>query len=180
MLLWQTGLSYASRRMPKVIGPATHAVLDYAVAGAFLFMAARFWKRNRRAAMGSLLCGGAAVAGNLLTDYPGGALELLDYGTHRKMTVTGGANGRDTASHGFFRRSRGRILRRASSGRDRHQQHDGFRVLRVRVFPKLSDHPDQGSPRSAVFSGGDTFIRCHLLPHEVAILLSPLATRIRG
>ena len=85
MLLWQTGLSYASRRMPKVIGPATHAVLDYAVAGAFLFMAARFWKRNRRAAMGSLLCGGVAVAGNLLTDYPGGALELLDYGTHRNM-----------------------------------------------------------------------------------------------
>ena len=82
MLLWQSGLSYAARRMPKVIGPNTHAVLDCAVAGTFLFMAARFWRRNRRAAVGSLLCGGAALASNLLTDYPGGALRVVNYSTH--------------------------------------------------------------------------------------------------
>src|ERR1700753_2941693 len=85
MLLWQSGLSYAARRMPKVVGPTTHAALDYAVAGCFLLMAARYWKRNRRAAVVSLICGGVAVANNLLTDYPGGAVDLLNFSTHGKI-----------------------------------------------------------------------------------------------
>jgi hypothetical protein len=71
--------------VPARIGPATHAVLDYAVAGSFLFMAARLWRRNRRAAVGSLLCGGVVAVNALLTEYPGGVFDVIDYKTHAKV-----------------------------------------------------------------------------------------------
>jgi len=60
-------------------------VLDYAVAGSFLFMAARLWRRNRRAAVGSLLCGGVVAVNALLTEYPGGVFDVIDYKTHAKV-----------------------------------------------------------------------------------------------
>jgi hypothetical protein len=85
MPLWQHGIRFAARRMPARIGPATHAALDYAIAGTFLLMAAKLWRRNRRAAVGSLLCGGAAAANALLTDYSGGAYDLIDYKTHARV-----------------------------------------------------------------------------------------------
>jgi len=82
MPLWRQGAKFAARRMPKVINPTTHAVLDYVVAGSFLLKAALLWKRHRRAATGSLLCGGAALANALLTDYPGGVFRKISYRTH--------------------------------------------------------------------------------------------------
>lgn len=85
MPLWEHGVRFAARRMPARIGPVTHAALDYAVAGSFLFMAARMWRRNRRAAVGSLLCGGLAAANALLTDYPGGVFNVIDYKTHARV-----------------------------------------------------------------------------------------------
>lgn len=85
MVLWQQGVRLAARKMPKRIGPATHAALDLAIAGSFLLLAARSWRRNRRAALGSLLCGGVAVANVLLTDYPGGALKVINYQTHARV-----------------------------------------------------------------------------------------------
>jgi len=85
MPLWEHGVRFAARTMPARIGPATHAALDYAVAGSFLFMAARLWRRNRRAAVGSLLCGGIVAANALLTDYPGGVFDVIDYKTHARV-----------------------------------------------------------------------------------------------
>ena len=85
MPLWHSGVRFATRKIPARIGPATHAVLDYAVAGSFLFMAARLWRRNRRAAVGSLLCGGIVAANALLTDYPGGVFDVIDYKTHARV-----------------------------------------------------------------------------------------------
>lgn len=82
MVLWQQGVRFAAKRMPKFIGPKTHTVLDYAVTGCFVLMAVRFWRSNRRASLGSLLCAGAATANILLTDYPGGSRDLIDYRTH--------------------------------------------------------------------------------------------------
>jgi len=82
MALWQKGLRMAAGRMPKLIGPGTHAVLDYAVAGSFLLMGVLFWKRNKRAAVGSMLCGGAAAANLMLTEYPGGSPKLIGYRAH--------------------------------------------------------------------------------------------------
>lgn len=85
MPLWQSGVHFAARKIPARIGPATHAALDYAIAGSFLFMAARLWRRNRRAAVGSLLCGGIVAANALLTDYPGGVFNVIDYQTHARV-----------------------------------------------------------------------------------------------
>ena len=82
MALWQKGVRMAVGKMPKVIDPATHTVLDYAVAGSFLLMGILFWKRNRRAAVSSLFCGGTAAANILLTDYPGGSRKVISYQAH--------------------------------------------------------------------------------------------------
>jgi hypothetical protein len=85
MALWQKSVRAAVGKMPKVIDPTTHAVLDYAVAGSLLVMGFRFWKRSKRAAIGSLFCGGSAAANILLTDYPGGARPVISYKTHGRI-----------------------------------------------------------------------------------------------
>jgi hypothetical protein len=82
MALWQKGVRMAVGKMPKVIDPTTHAVLDYAVTGSFLLMGILFWKRNKRAAVSSLLCGGASAANIWLTDYPGGRRKVISYKAH--------------------------------------------------------------------------------------------------
>jgi hypothetical protein len=88
MPLWEQGTRALARRMPKVISPTTHAAADYAVAGIFFLGAAWLWKRNRRAAVGSLLCGGAKVANALLTNYPGGAVAAISYRTHGSLDAS--------------------------------------------------------------------------------------------
>jgi len=85
MALWQKSFRMAVGKMPKVIDPTTHAVLDYAVAGSFLLMGVLFWKRSKRAAIGSLFCGGAAAANIMLTDYPGGARKVISYKSHGRI-----------------------------------------------------------------------------------------------
>jgi len=82
MPLLRKGLRIAVGKMPKMIDPTTHAVLDYVVAGSFLIMGIRFWKRSKRAAIGSLLCGGATAANIVFTGYPGGRRKILSYKAH--------------------------------------------------------------------------------------------------
>ena len=91
MPLWQQGVKFAAKRIPARMGPTTHAVLDYAVAGSFLVMGAWLWRRHRRAALGSLLCGGVTAANALLTDYPGGIFDVIDYKTHARIDAAIGA-----------------------------------------------------------------------------------------
>lgn len=85
MALLQKGVALAAGRMPKMISPRVHSALDYAVAGSFLLMGALFWKRNRRAAIGSILCGGATAAVSLFTDYPGGVRKVIPYPMHGQI-----------------------------------------------------------------------------------------------
>lgn len=85
MPLLRKGLRMAVSKMPKMIDPKTHAFLDYVVAGSFVIMGIRFWKRSKRAAIGSLLCGGAAAANIALTDYPGGTRKILSYKAHGQV-----------------------------------------------------------------------------------------------
>jgi hypothetical protein len=85
MSLWPLGLQIVKGRLPKAVQPSTHAVLDCAIAGSFLLLAARFWRRNRRAAVASLICGGASAANMVLTDYPAGALDVISYRTHGRI-----------------------------------------------------------------------------------------------
>lgn len=74
-----------AKPIPRMVTPKAHAVIDYASVGLFLGSAARFWRRNRRAAAASLICGGAELALMLLTDYPGGVRKFLSFRTHREL-----------------------------------------------------------------------------------------------
>lgn len=76
-----------TKRLPRVLSPKGHAIADYITAGAFLVAAALFWRRNKRAAMGALVCGGTDVALSLLTDYPGGVAKVISFPTHCKIDV---------------------------------------------------------------------------------------------
>jgi hypothetical protein len=62
----------AAKPIPAVISPKTHAVLDYIGVGIFFAGASLFWRRNKRAAIASALCGSAELAVSLLTEYPSG------------------------------------------------------------------------------------------------------------
>ena len=68
-----------------MVTPKAHALIDYASVGLFLGSTAWFWRRDRRAAMASLVCGGAELAIVLLTDYPGGVKKVISFRTHREL-----------------------------------------------------------------------------------------------
>jgi hypothetical protein len=85
MPLLQKGIAIAAGRMPKAINPQAHAIIDYLVAGTFFVAAGLCWKRNKRAAIGSLICGGVAAINNAFTDYPGGIYRVMSFQTHGKF-----------------------------------------------------------------------------------------------
>ena len=69
-----------TRRLPKMVSPTGHAIADYITIGVFAAAGALFWRSNKRAAIGAVLCGGAELALSPLTDYqaalPGSNLSL--------------------------------------------------------------------------------------------------------
>ena len=85
MSLLVKGMQMAAGRMPKVVNPRTHAAADYLVAGSFFILGALFWKKHKRAAVSSFLCGGATAANSLLTDYPGGVFKVMSYKNHGRI-----------------------------------------------------------------------------------------------
>ena len=87
MPIFNTTAKIIAKPIPRVITPKAHAVVDYITVGSFLANAARFWKRNKPAAIASLICGGAELAVNLLTDYPGGVEPVISYPTHLKLDL---------------------------------------------------------------------------------------------
>lgn len=87
MPLLQRSASIFSNRLPKVLGPQTHCIIDYAVAGLFFSASVLFWRRHKSASMSALLCGGGALLNTLFTDYPGGVVREMSFETHGKMDV---------------------------------------------------------------------------------------------
>ena len=85
MLVLNNLTKVVAKPIPRMVSPKAHAIIDYASVGIFLGSAAWFWRRNRRAALASLLCGGAELGLMLLTDYPGGMKKILSFETHREM-----------------------------------------------------------------------------------------------
>jgi hypothetical protein len=85
MTLVQSSMNLMAKRMPKIIDPKTHAVLDYVVAGIFIAAGVIYWKRNRRAAVSSFVCGAATATNALVTDFPGGVWKVLDYRKHGRI-----------------------------------------------------------------------------------------------
>lgn len=83
--------SFAARKvanhLPKMLGPRSHAAMDYLTAGTFIGLGFMFWRSNKRASMGAFMNGGAALANSLLTDYPGGIARAYSFKTHGKIDV---------------------------------------------------------------------------------------------
>jgi hypothetical protein len=77
----------AVKPLPDIITARGHAVIDYMIAGAFFATAGLFWRHNKRAAMASLLCGGAQLGVSMLTDYPGGVRRAIKFSTRRKLDL---------------------------------------------------------------------------------------------
>ncbi len=75
-----------TQRLPKVVDPATHSVLDYLTISAFMLMAGFFWNRHRRAAATALINGGMVLGLSMLTDYPGG-LKKISFRDHGKGDI---------------------------------------------------------------------------------------------
>jgi hypothetical protein len=82
MPLLDQAAKWTTNKMPKVITPKAHAIIDYAMAASFFGMAAFFWRRNKRAAVSALVCGAAETITALCTDYPGGVVKEISYETH--------------------------------------------------------------------------------------------------
>jgi hypothetical protein len=82
MPILQQAAKWTTNKLPKVINPRAHAIIDYAMAASFFGMAAFFWRRNKRAAISSLVCGAAETITSLCTDYPGGVVDEISFETH--------------------------------------------------------------------------------------------------
>jgi hypothetical protein len=87
MPILTNAVDVVTRRLPKVVSPKGHAIIDYITIGTFFVAGALMWRKNKRAALGSLLCGGAELAVNLLTDYPGGVSSVISFPTHGKIDI---------------------------------------------------------------------------------------------
>jgi hypothetical protein len=75
-----------TQRVPKVVDPATHSVLDYLTISFFFVTAGLFWGRDNRAAAAALINGGMVFGLSMLTDYPGG-LKKISFRDHGKGDI---------------------------------------------------------------------------------------------
>ena len=85
MPILEQAAKWTTNKMPKMIGPKSHAIIDYAMAAAFFGMAAFFWRRNKRAAVGALVCGAAEAVTTFCTEYPGGIVDEISFATHSSI-----------------------------------------------------------------------------------------------
>jgi hypothetical protein len=80
-------LTQLTRRMPKLIDPPAHAVLDYLNAGTFMAMGFSMMGRNKRAARFAFANGASVLGLSLMTDYPGGLFRKISFQTHGAVDV---------------------------------------------------------------------------------------------
>ena len=72
-----------TNRLPTLISPTQHAVLDYGVASTFFTMGFALASRHRPAAALAFINGAMVLGMSLLTNYPGGVFKTLSFKTHR-------------------------------------------------------------------------------------------------
>jgi hypothetical protein len=73
--------------VPKVIGPAQHAALDYGVTATYLLMGARFLSSHKRAATLAFINAGMVLGMSLMTDYPGGVWRKISFPMHGALDM---------------------------------------------------------------------------------------------
>jgi cephalosporin-C deacetylase-like acetyl esterase len=76
-----------AKPFPPIISPRNRSVFDHINVGVLLMSGVWFWRRNKRAALGALVGGGAALALNLLTSYPGGAKKVIPFRSRREIDL---------------------------------------------------------------------------------------------
>ncbi len=72
-------------RVPKVISPKEHGMIDYAHATFFFSVALLCRKSNKPAALAAFGTGAFILVQSLLTDYPLGVKPIISFETHGKM-----------------------------------------------------------------------------------------------
>jgi len=72
----------ATKPLPKVITPGMHAAIDWGTAGAFALSGALLWRKDKRAALSSFICGNLIGGLIFLTDCPGGVWKKISFETH--------------------------------------------------------------------------------------------------
>ncbi len=87
MSLLHKSASILSARLPKVLGPGVHSVVDYSLAALFFSASALFWRRHKSASVSALLCGTGVMLNSLFTDYPGGVVQAISWETHGRIEV---------------------------------------------------------------------------------------------
>jgi hypothetical protein len=85
MALADQAVGVLSKKLPKVISPTVHAVIDYATIGTFILMGALFWKKNKRASIAAFSCAVAEATTALFTDSPGGVADVISFETHGRI-----------------------------------------------------------------------------------------------
>jgi hypothetical protein len=85
MALLDAGVRTLSNRLPKVISPKAHAIIDYASAGTFITAGILMMGSRKRAGIGSIICGAAQAGLVMMTDIPGGVFRVIDLPTHGKI-----------------------------------------------------------------------------------------------
>jgi len=77
----------AMKPVPRMLSPRAHSIADYIMVGSFFAGGGWFWRRSKRAALASLICGMTQLAVSLLTDYPGGVKRVISFRAHRDIDL---------------------------------------------------------------------------------------------
>ena len=85
MPLGTIALHQIETRLPKVISPTTHGVIDYCHVAFFAGMAAVCWKNNKPAALAAAGTSAMLLAEALLTDYKLGVKRVLPFSKHGQI-----------------------------------------------------------------------------------------------
>ena len=85
MALGTLALHQLEAKLPKVISPKTHGIIDYCHAAFFATLAIVCWKSNRRAAVAAASTSALVIGQGLLTDYKWGVEKVIPFEVHGQM-----------------------------------------------------------------------------------------------
>jgi hypothetical protein len=88
MYLTRNRLDMLESKVPKVISPTAHGIIDFAHAAFFFTMGVLCRCSHKRAASAAFATSGFILAQSLLTDYRFGVMPLFPFQTHGKMDAT--------------------------------------------------------------------------------------------
>ena len=85
MSLTTTALQQIEAKLPKVISPTTHGIIDYCHSAFFATVAVVCWKNNRRAALAAAGTSALVLVQGLFTDYKPGLKRVLPFSVHGQL-----------------------------------------------------------------------------------------------